>query len=275
MAENVQELVNPLGEDVRIVIVSQDSHPVLKIEGVHQGLGSGKRLLYGVFDDFVVDVGRVEGGDGNQVMCAHDVHFQPLHAFEQLAGVGFSIKDLPHEMLAQDFQDFFLVQAVRKGCAAGGFVFFDLGGHFFDDLDEVRLPDRFEQILVYAEGDGFLRGFKISKAADDDDFQPGHHGFAVFDEVKAIQEGHADVGEENVGHQVLHHCKRHFAVGGLSAQGIGTGHFFDDVAYALPDEQFVFYDKNLIHRWWLLPDDYFIIIFGAWGWDLGLEAGGW
>ena len=150
-------------------------------------------------------------------------------------------------MLPEGILHLVLVKAPGQG--AFRFAFIDLPGHVLDNLGQLRRADGLEQILVHPQGNGLLGVFKIPIAADDDDLQPGHHGLGMADEFKAIQEGHADVGKHNIRHQVLHHRKGHFPVGGLAAEGKGPRHALDDVADALADEQFILHHKNLIHDW--------------------------
>ena len=140
-----------------------------------------------------------------------------------------------------------LVLIIAPGQGAFLFAFLNLLGHAFDHLHQFRWPDGLEQVLIHPQRDGLLGGLKIAKAADDDDFQPRHHGLGMADQLEAVQKGHADIRQHDVGHQVLHHRKRHFPIGGLAAEGKGPGHILDHIADALADQQFILHHKNLIH----------------------------
>ena len=59
---------------------------------------------------------------------------------------------------------------------------------------------------------------------------------------------HYIIRQQDIRHQVLHHGKRHFAVGSLTAKRVRPVHVFDNVPDALTDEQFIFNHKNLIHH---------------------------
>ena len=128
-----------------------------------------------------------------------------------------------------------------------GTLFFHLAGDLLDRLDQIGRADRLQQILIHAEGDRFLRVFKLVKSAEDDDLQPGHHRAGMTDQFKTVQERHPDIGQQDIGHQLLHHAEGHFAVRCLATEGIRSGQIFHDPANILPDQQFVFDNKDLDH----------------------------
>ena len=148
-------------------------------------------------------------------------------------------------MLAQGILHLVGIIAAGKGALLP--VLIDAAGHVLDGLDQIRRADGLEQVMIHAESNGPLGIFKITVAADDGHLQPGHHVLHMVDQLKPVQEGHADVRQHDIRHEVLHHRQRQLAVRRLAAEGIRACHALDHLADALTDQQLVLHDKNLVH----------------------------
>ena len=178
-------------------------------------------------------------------MLAHDIQPQGAGALQKRGCRRAAVQQLVHEVLAQG--DLQLIAVVAVGQHVAGLAFLDLPGHVLDGAGQLLGAHGLEQVLVHAQGDGLLGVLKIVVPADDHNLEPGHHLARMADELEPVQKRHADIRQHEIGHEVLHHGKRHLPVRHLPAEGVRPGHMLDDSANALTDEQLILHHKDLIH----------------------------
>ena len=143
-------------------------------------------------------------------MAAHQVDAQRAGLRDQRARVRAPVQELPEKALLQGAAHLVLIKPVRQEGLF--FVALDLRRDFPDHPHQLRGPHRLEQILIHPQGDGPLRILEVPVSADDDDLQPGHPLADEPDEAEPVQKRHAQVREEDVRHQLLHHGQGHLAV---------------------------------------------------------------
>ena len=126
----------------------------------------------------------------------------------------------------------------------------DAGGDALQHLQKLLRAHRLEQVFLYPQGNGLLRIGKIVIAGKDDDLHPGHGVGNGLAKLHAVHKGHAYIGDEYIGLDILHHLQgdfpiRRFADEGKFAAAIALPG--EAVADALADDDLIIYQKDLIH----------------------------
>ena len=80
-------------------------------------------------------------------------------------------------------------------------------GYLLQGLIQFGLIHRLEDVIAHAQRDGGLGILKLGVPADNNDFDVGVVLPGLTDEVKPVAPGHTDIGNQQVGLELLHHLE--------------------------------------------------------------------
>ena len=127
----------------------------------------------------------------------------------------------------------------------------DAAGDALQHFQKLLRAHRLEQVFLHPQGDGLLGIGEIVIAGEYDDLHPRHGVGNGLAKLHAVHKGHADVGDEYIRLDVLHHLQGDLPVRGLAGEGEFAAAVAlpgEAVAYIFADDDLVVHQKDLIHR---------------------------